>query len=92
MACAGVRAAALYTPGTLNAKSPILQARLARPTLILHAVDAEEMALVDGDPVSVAVNGREYAALTAVNSRCPARFGSAARRALFSGDHGITNQ
>ena len=63
-----VRAAALYTPGTLNAKSLILQPRLARPTLILHEADAEDLALVDGDPVAVVVNGREYTAEAAVNS------------------------
>ena len=61
-----VRVAALYTPGTLINKSRLLESRMAHPTVILHAADAGEMALDDGDNVSIQVNGRELAAVVAV--------------------------
>ena len=48
-----VRVAAHYTPGTLISKSRILEPRMARPTLILHEADAGELALDDGDRVSI---------------------------------------
>jgi NADH-quinone oxidoreductase subunit G len=54
-----VRVAALYTPGTLIEKSAVLAARLARPTLIMHAADAGEMDLAAGERVSVIFDGHQ---------------------------------
>ncbi len=61
-----VRIAALYTPGTLINKSHVLKTRMARPTLILHAADAADLALEEGDGASVTVDGRELEMVTAV--------------------------
>jgi NADH-quinone oxidoreductase subunit G len=61
-----VRVAALYTPGTLINKSLVLDSRLARPTLFLHAADAEELALVDGVRVSIKVGGHDLEAVTVI--------------------------
>ena len=61
-----VRVAALYTPGMLIDKSAVVASRVARPTMILHAADAGEMNLADGDRVTVTFDGRELEARTAV--------------------------
>jgi NADH-quinone oxidoreductase subunit G len=63
-----VRVAALYTPGTLNSKTLLLEPRLARPTLFLHAADAVELALDDGLPVSVELDGHDLDAMTVISS------------------------
>lgn len=62
-----VRAAALYTPGTLINHSEVIAERLAQPALFVNEADAGSLAVNDGDVVSVAgvagevrvhVNGR----------------------------------
>jgi len=63
-----VRVAALYTPGMLINKSLVLDSRLAKPTLLLHANDAVELALDDGDHVSIEVDGRDLDAMTVISS------------------------
>lgn len=55
-----IRVAALYTPGTLINKSDVLKPRLAPPVLLLNATDADVLALADGTPVSVAIDGRTF--------------------------------
>lgn len=64
-----VRTAALYTAGTLNSYSPVVQPRIAEPTLYLNDADANGVS--SGDSVQVTVNGRAYAATAHVNGKAP---------------------
>lgn len=61
-----VRVAALYTPGTLINKSDVLQPRLAPPALLLNPVDADALALADGTPVRVDMNGQQFEVIARV--------------------------
>jgi predicted molibdopterin-dependent oxidoreductase YjgC len=54
---AAVQTAALYQPGTLMDKSEVIASRVARPTVFLHADDAQRYAVSDGDAVVLQVNG-----------------------------------
>ncbi|MCB8920804.1 MAG: NADH-quinone oxidoreductase subunit NuoG [Ardenticatenaceae bacterium] len=67
-----VRAAALYTPGTLNRCSSVLAPRLAQPTVLLHATDAAALKLADGDRATVELNGAAVQAAVHVNGATPA--------------------
>ncbi len=62
-----IRAAALYTPGTLINHSSVLAARMARPTLWVNEADAAQLQVADGYAVTVAVNGRDIPATVHVN-------------------------
>ncbi len=62
-----IRAAALFTPGTLITHSEVLQPRLARPTLHLHASDAARLNLSTGDPVVVHLKNGELEVAAQVN-------------------------
>jgi NADH-quinone oxidoreductase subunit G len=66
-----VHTAALYTPGTLIDQSAVLSLRVARPTLYLHRVDADDYDVADGEPVMVTVNERQVKATTHVNGHTP---------------------
>ena len=63
-----VRTAALYTPGTLINHTELLEARLARPTVILHPDDAEALQVADGDRVTVRADGLVVEAEARVNA------------------------
>ena len=71
-----VRAAALYTPGTLNRYSPVIAQRLAQPTLLLHPAEAAKLALAAGEMAQVAarvgVRGTAVAARVQVDEDMPA--------------------
>ena len=54
----GMRIAALFTPGTLNSYSKLINSRLAQPELFVHAADAERLALSEGERVRVQMHGR----------------------------------
>jgi len=60
------RIAALFTSGTLINHSELLAPRIARPTLIIHADDAAELGLSEGDHASILIDGREYRTAVAV--------------------------
>lgn len=65
-----IRAAALYTPGTLiNHSLEILSERMAWPTLYLHEGDARQLQAVDGKDVQVMVNGQAHQATVHVNGQ-----------------------
>lgn len=66
-----VRAAALYTPGTLINRSPVLAGRLAQPTLYVHEADAGPLQVDDGYQVQVSVNGRHYPATVVISEQAP---------------------
>jgi NADH-quinone oxidoreductase subunit G len=57
----------LYAPGTLIQHTKLLAGRIARPALFLHAADAEQLALVEGDSLAVRLNGAEVEAIAHVN-------------------------
>ncbi len=65
----------LYNPGTLINRSEILADRMAKPTLWLHADDAAQLEITDGDAVSVTVNGTAVVAKTHVNGTAQAGLG-----------------
>lgn len=67
-----VRAAALYTPGTLNRYSPVIGNRLAQPTLFVHETDAARLAVTTGDQVQVGANGTAVSARVSVDGAVPA--------------------
>ncbi len=66
-----VRAAALYTPGTLNRYSKVLAPRLAQPTLLVHPADAASLNLVDGELAAVSLNSGQVEATVRVNEDAP---------------------
>ncbi|MEZ4641840.1 MAG: molybdopterin-dependent oxidoreductase [Chloroflexota bacterium] len=67
-----LRAAALYTPGSLNKYSPIIAKRLARPTLFVQNADAAKLGLAMGDMAQVGVNGTAVSAQVRVDNMLPA--------------------
>ncbi len=65
-----IRAAALFTPGTLINHAAVLAERLAKPTLWLNEADASShLQVADGYVVNVAVNGRAIPAIVQVNEK-----------------------
>ncbi len=66
-----VRAAALYTPGTLNRYSKVLAPRLAQRTLLVHPADAASLNLVDGELAAVSLNSGQVEATVRVNEDAP---------------------
>ncbi|HUM68702.1 MAG TPA: hypothetical protein PLK31_07640, partial [Chloroflexota bacterium] len=66
-----IRAAALFTPGTLINHAPVLAERLAQPTLWVNETDASPLQVADGDRVQVAVNGRAIPATVHINGKAP---------------------
>jgi NADH-quinone oxidoreductase subunit G len=66
-----ITAAALYAPGTLISHSDVITPRMAQPTLLLHAADARRLALENGQPVSVNVNGVSLPLTAHVNGGVP---------------------
>jgi NADH-quinone oxidoreductase subunit G len=60
------RIAALLTSGTLIDYSDVVAPRIARPTLILHEEDADDLALSEGDLASIVVGDRELRTAVAV--------------------------
>jgi NADH-quinone oxidoreductase subunit G len=70
-----IHMAALYTPGTLINHTPMLDDRKAKPILSLHADDAAELAVADGDAVNVMVDGTLVAAKAHVNGNTQAGLG-----------------
>jgi NADH-quinone oxidoreductase subunit G len=67
-----VHTGALYARGTLLDRSGLLAARVADPTAQLHSDDASELAIVDGDALTIQVNGVEIQAKARVDGRAPA--------------------
>lgn len=63
---------ALYAPGTLVDHSAVIAPRVQPPTLALHAADAAELALADGELVEVTVGETAVQATTHVNGSAPA--------------------
>ncbi|HKZ83237.1 MAG TPA: NADH-quinone oxidoreductase subunit NuoG [Anaerolineae bacterium] len=61
----------LYARGTLIDQSEPFQPRLLNATLELHADDAAELGILDGDAVAVAVDGREAWMTARVDGRAP---------------------
>jgi NADH-quinone oxidoreductase subunit G len=64
-----IRAAALFTPGTLINHAPVLARRLARPSLWLSEQDAPSLQVADGDCVQVMVYGRAVSAVVQINEK-----------------------
>jgi NADH-quinone oxidoreductase subunit G len=67
-----VSAPALYTAGTLLSKSDLMASRVAQPAVYLNAQDAEALAIVDGEAVSITVNGASVTVQAFVNGQAPA--------------------
>lgn len=68
-----VRVAAVYTPGTLNSYSDIVQPRLAQPEVRLHYADADRLGLVDGMPIALRLNdGTQLPATARIYEAAPA--------------------
>lgn len=67
-----VRIPALYTPGTLISKTALLADRLAAPTIHLHADDAENMNVRDGEERTILVDGRQISVQVNINGHTPA--------------------
>lgn len=67
-----VNISAPYTIGTLLGRSPILAQRLASPTVILNPADAGKWGFVDGDALSVRVNGTDRDATVHADEDAPA--------------------
>lgn len=67
-----IHTAALYTPGTLVKQSPVLSQRTAHPTASLHAQDANQLHIADGDMVTVKMNGTAVSAKAHVNGNTSA--------------------
>ncbi len=63
-----VPTAALYRSGTLIDHSIIVNGRLVKPTLVLHAQDAVDRGFAEGDEVSIKANGTEIMVQVAVSS------------------------
>jgi len=63
---------ALYAAGTLLSQSEIMAPRVAQSVIFLNAQDAEQLAIVDGEAVSIMVEGAPVAAQAHVNGRTPA--------------------
>ena len=61
----------LYARGTLIDQSEPFQPRLLNATLELHADDAAELGILDGDAVAGAVDGREAWMTARVDGRAP---------------------
>lgn len=61
----------LYSAGTLIQHTTLLEERMARPTLVLNAADAGQLAIADDDVVTVAVDGVDVEAVTHVNGAAP---------------------
>lgn len=66
-----ITAATLYAPGTLIGHSDVIRPRMAQPTLMLHTADAGRLAIADGQPVSVNLNGTSLALTAQVNGDVP---------------------
>jgi NADH-quinone oxidoreductase subunit G len=67
-----MRAASLYTPGTLINHSQVLAQRIAQPTITLHTDDAAAEKVAEGDKISVGVNGKTVHVTVHVNGSTPA--------------------
>jgi NADH-quinone oxidoreductase subunit G len=63
---------ALYAAGTLLSQSEIMAPRVAQSVIYLNAQDAEQLAIVDGEAVSIMVEGAPVAAQAHVNGQTPA--------------------
>jgi len=66
-----VSAPALYSAGTLLAESEVLASRVAQTVVYLNTQDAEQLAIVDGEVVSIIVDGAPVAARAHVNGQAP---------------------
>ncbi|MCO5194810.1 MAG: NADH-quinone oxidoreductase subunit NuoG [Anaerolineae bacterium] len=66
-----LRVAALYTPGTLNQYSELLHARMAKPTVMLHYADADQLGIADGMSLVLRVNGTELPATASIQDGVP---------------------
>jgi NADH-quinone oxidoreductase subunit G len=66
-----ITAASLYAPGTLIGHSDVILPRMAQPTLLLHAADAGRLAIANGQPISVQVNGTSLPLTAHVNGDVP---------------------
>lgn len=53
-----IQARTLYRPGTLIARSEMLQARVAQPAVWLHPADGAALGVADGESVALRVNGQ----------------------------------
>ncbi len=66
-----IRAAALYTPGTLLNHSSILAQRMVQPTVTLHVEDAGAAQVQEGEKVSVGASGKTVLATVHINGSVP---------------------
>ncbi len=66
-----LRTAALYTSGTLLNQSDVLAPRMAKPTLSLHADDAQKLNVAEGNTVTVTVAKMSIRAHVHVNGNAP---------------------
>jgi NADH-quinone oxidoreductase subunit G len=64
--------AVLYAPGVLVDHSPVIAPRKAAPSLALHADDAAQLSIADGDLVEVMVDGTAVQLTAHVNGSAPA--------------------
>jgi NADH-quinone oxidoreductase subunit G len=67
-----VSTAALYRQGTLIGLTSLLADRIANPTLLLDAGDAERYGISDGDALSLNLDGLPIQAQAQVNGHAPA--------------------
>ncbi len=89
-----VSAPALYSAGTLLAESEVLAPRVAQMVVYLNIQDAEQLAIEDGEVVSIMVGGASVAAQAQVNGQAPvgvalirgAGYSGALARAVISKD------
>ena len=68
----GIRIAALFTPGTLNSHSALIQSRLAQPELLVHAADADRLDLLEDVRVKVQMHGHVHEARVVVSDKTKA--------------------
>lgn len=66
-----ITATNLYAPGTLIGQSDLIQLRVARPTLMLHAADAGRLAIANGQAVSVQLGNARLSLEAHVNGNVP---------------------
>lgn len=77
--------AVLYAPGTLVDQSTVIASRMAQPTLALHATDAAQGAIADGDLVELTVNGTAVQLTAQVDGSAPAGLALASGVAWWPG-------
>ncbi len=85
----GIRIAALFTPGALNKHSTLIHSRLARPQVLVHEIDAEQLGFSGGEKVSVQLAGRDYEATLVISSMTQQGLALLRGVPAVAGTHGV---